>query len=62
MKEAKKRRNEPTHNESNPDPQEIARRAYELYQERRCDPGHDFEDWLRAERELKERDRVATHH
>ena len=30
----------------------ISRRAYELYQERGCEDGHECEDWLRAEREL----------
>ena len=33
---------------------DIARRAYELYLARGCDPGHDVEDWLQAERELQE--------
>jgi hypothetical protein len=31
---------------------EIARRAYDLYLARGCEPGHDVEDWLQAEREL----------
>lgn len=35
-------------------PEVIARRAYELFQERGRQPGRDVEDWLRAERELKE--------
>ena len=30
----------------------IARRAYELFQERGCKHGHDWEDWFRAESEL----------
>ncbi len=33
----------------------IARRAFELYLERGQAPGREVEDWLRAERELKER-------
>ena len=33
---------------------DIARRAYELYLARGCDPGHDVEDWLTAEQELQE--------
>jgi len=37
----------------NPDPKKIEHRAYELYLDRGSDPGHDFDDWLRAERELK---------
>lgn len=32
---------------------DIARRAYELYLARGCDPGHDVEDWLQAEQELQ---------
>jgi len=36
------------------EPGDVARRAYELFQERGCEPGCDLDDWLRAERELKE--------
>ena len=32
---------------------DIAKRAFELYCERGCQDGHDVEDWLRAERELR---------
>jgi hypothetical protein len=35
-------------------PEAIARRAYELFQERGREPGRDLDDWLRAEHELKE--------
>ena len=28
-------------------------RAYQLYEQRGGEPGHDWDDWLRAERELK---------
>lgn len=31
---------------------EIRKRAYELYEERGCTPGHEYEDWLTAEREV----------
>ncbi|MDP9162092.1 MAG: DUF2934 domain-containing protein [Acidobacteriota bacterium] len=31
---------------------EIRNRAYELYEERGCTPGHEYEDWLTAEREV----------
>ena len=31
---------------------EIARRAYKLSEERGGEPGRDWEDWFRAEREL----------
>ena len=33
---------------------DIARRAFELYCARGCENGHDVEDWLQAERELRE--------
>lgn len=32
--------------------QEIRNRAYEIYLQRGGQPGHELEDWLRAEREL----------
>ncbi len=32
---------------------DIARRAYDLYLARRCEHGHDVDDWLQAERELR---------
>ncbi len=32
----------------------IATRAYELYVARGREPGHDEEDWLRAEAELRQ--------
>jgi Protein of unknown function (DUF2934) len=32
---------------------EIARRAYELYEQRGGADGHDIDDWLLAERELR---------
>jgi len=32
---------------------DVARRAYDLYLERGREPGHDLDDWLRAERELR---------
>jgi hypothetical protein len=38
-----------------PSDDEIRRRAYELYLERGGGHGMDFDDWLRAEQELKKR-------
>jgi hypothetical protein len=35
-----------------PTHEEIARRAYQLFEKRAREPGHDWEDWFRAEREL----------
>jgi hypothetical protein len=32
--------------------EQIRCRAYELYQERGREDGHDMEDWLRAEQEI----------
>ncbi len=37
-----------------PADEEIARRAYELYLDRGQTPGHELEDWLKAESELSE--------
>jgi hypothetical protein len=34
-------------------PDDVARRAHELFQERGGEPGRELDDWLRAERELK---------
>jgi len=36
---------DPTHDE-------IARRAYQLFEERGGEPGREWENWFRAEREL----------
>ena len=32
--------------------EQISRRAYELYERRGCEAGHETEDWLQAEAEL----------
>jgi hypothetical protein len=39
---------------------EVTRRAYELYEQRGGEHGHDWDDWFRAEQELRARtdDRV----
>ena len=64
MKNPKHLPKEPAHNEGNlkPDSQKIECRAYQLYQERGGEAGHDCEDWLRAERELQELGQVAMSH
>ena len=36
------------------EPEAIAHRAYELFQERGREPGREFDNWLRAEHELKQ--------
>jgi hypothetical protein len=33
--------------------QDIARRAYELYEKRGCEHGYELDDWLQAERGLR---------
>ncbi|HVR70011.1 MAG TPA: DUF2934 domain-containing protein [Vicinamibacteria bacterium] len=38
---------------SEPTTEEIAQRAYEIYQSRGGTEGQDLEDWLQAERELR---------
>jgi DUF2934 family protein len=43
------------HEPRNPSRDEIARRAYDLYQERGAAPGGEVDDWLRAEQELREK-------
>ena len=35
-----------------PSEQDIAARAYQIWLERGCQPGHDVDDWLQAEYEL----------
>jgi len=36
---------------------DIARRAFEFYEARGCQNGHDVQDWLQAELELEEEQR-----
>ena len=52
-------RSEPTGRSGNGsgiiDDQEVARVAYELYEQRGREDGHDLEDWLKAKQIVKER-------
>jgi Protein of unknown function (DUF2934) len=41
--------------------EEIRRRAYQLYEERGCTPGHENDDWLVAEREILTRYNTQLH-
>ena len=41
-------------NETHPDSKAVAERAYQLYLARGGEDGHDLEDWIRAERELRQ--------
>jgi hypothetical protein len=57
-KSSSKRSSTPTQKAGNraggsPSEDEIRRRAYQLYEERGGEPGDAFEDWARAERELR---------
>ena len=44
---------EPDFRDSRPDANRIAQRAYERYEARGREDGHDQEDWFEAERELE---------
>lgn len=60
----KKMKSENKSNQSLPvenyaDQNEVARRAYELYQARGAEPGHELEDWLQAEQELNRHGQVV---
>jgi Protein of unknown function (DUF2934) len=44
---------QPVLEENHPNQDELAQRAYELYQARGGEAGHELEDWLQAEREIK---------
>ena len=48
---------QPSFTESRPDADRIAQRAYERYEARGREDGHDMDDWIEAERELRERGR-----
>jgi DUF2934 family protein len=48
-----KRTKTPVKASTEPTPDEVARRAYEMYEARGGEPGADLDDWLRAERELR---------
>jgi len=56
----KMREHQSTQDNNHPDHDEVARRAYELFQVRNGKPGHELEDWLQAERETNEH-RHVTH-
>jgi len=43
-------------NESQELKDKIRRRAYQLYEERLWEDGHELEDWLRAEEEIMEQE------
>jgi hypothetical protein len=40
--------------------EDIAHRAYELYVQRGSEPGQDVQDWVRAEKELRNEDDIDT--
>lgn len=47
--------------DSQPSREAIALRAYEIYLERGCEPGHELEDWTRAEQELSGKNGKPRH-
>ena len=59
MKHEKNQRVQSSKSENTPDAKMIERRAYELYLERGGEHGHDSEDWLQAEREVKQNGQAA---
>jgi hypothetical protein len=42
--------------------EQIARRAYELWHHRKCQPGSEMHDWLQAEREINEWHQAKLNH
>jgi hypothetical protein len=44
---------QPSFTESRPDADRVAQRAYERYEARGREDGHDMEDWFEAEREVR---------
>ena len=56
--ENKNKEHPPALEEIHPNQDELARRAYELYQVRGGQPGHELEDWLQAEREINKHGQV----
>ena len=46
---------------SQPTREEIALRAYHIYLERGCTPGNELQDWVRAEKELRELSKKSGH-
>jgi hypothetical protein len=42
-----------------PSREEIARQAHELYVQRGSEPGKDVEDWVKAEKELRDKPAVG---
>ena len=41
-----------TTTQTDPLRQEIEQYAYHLYEQRGCEPGHELDDWLEAEKQL----------
>lgn len=38
--------------------EQIEKRAYEIYEARGAEPGHELEDWVRAEAEMMQQTRL----
>jgi hypothetical protein len=50
MAKAQRRRSD---DRAQPPDEKVRNRAYEIYERRGGEPGHDWDDWLQAERELR---------
>ncbi|MGH9544720.1 MAG: DUF2934 domain-containing protein [Terriglobales bacterium] len=46
--------------ETQPIEHQIRLRAYQLYEARGCEGGHEVEDWLRAEEEITNNKKIST--
>lgn len=55
----KDKEHQPSTDESVPNQDAVARRAYELYEARGGEPGHELEDWLNAEQEVNKESQVV---
>lgn len=42
--------------------EDVARRAYELYEQRGAGEGHDWDDWFQAEQELRQSPAAVRRH
>ena len=58
MKRSTKRPADEKSKPSSPTPEQIRKRAYEIFLARGGTPGHELDDWILAEIELKSRARA----
>ncbi len=60
MKVVSPKPRKPRTHKSQPTPEQIQLRAYEIYLERHGAPGNELEDWVQAERELLQKPKKAA--